>query len=259
MTFTTLLLIEFAIIYTLFIAAENEIKYSFSAAQKVIPVSWKISNAHYIDATVKSIFAVGEGTTFLYPISILLTGALLIGIFYVNHMMVPFLKEFIIMTDLLMAIQLMVPYYMLYLKEKEQSLIMKIPFLKWLDISTRYLSREKSNIVHLNNVDMEKLSTLVKTSETYNEYISITHSTISFDQYIDLLPFFNTESYFTTDNNIVIEVTTDQVNTVEFGYGQKYMSVFKEVDLKKIIYLRYLETIFFFAIVNGILHFGGKI
>jgi hypothetical protein len=57
----------------------------------------------------------------------------------------------------------------------------------------------------------------------------------------------------------VIEVTTDQVNTVEFGYGQKYMSVFKEVDLKKIIYLRYLETIFFFAIVNGILHFGGKI
>lgn len=249
----TFLLLESILILLLFIAANNELKYIYAANGKQVPKTYKEYNIDIIDMSINSLFKTSETTTFLYPITILLSQITLLSFFYINNIHTKFLYEFIIITGILVSLHIIVPYYFFYLKKKEESLIYGFTFKEWITISTKTIIREKSDIT----INLIPLKTL-QTKNTYEEYKKHTKDyALDVNKYYKLIPFMNPSNIFFEIDTEVYESVEDKTYKISQGFTNMHLSIFKEIDLLKMLNMRYLEIISFFIIINLILNLGG--
>lgn len=255
------LFFELILMFLLFYAANNEIKYIYLASGKKIPQ--KSLNLDFIDTSVKSLFTVGETTTFLYPITLLISEIALLSYIHIYNINAYFLNQFIIVTGLIISISIIAPYYFFYLKEKEQAIIHGYSFKDWLTVSTRSIIREKSEILTSEQIiDFSKIipMNIKQTKNTYEEYKKHLNKKyiLSEEEYFELVPFMNKTNIFINFDNNIYEISEEDIKVISLGFTKMNFSIFTEINLNRMIFSRYFEIIAFFAIINLLIKFGGK-
>jgi hypothetical protein len=263
------LFLELSLMFLLFLAAYNEIKFIYLSNNKDMNNYENDLNINFIDNTVHSVFSVGETTAFLYPISILLSITTLLVFTHVYHLEYLFLNQFILVTGIIVSAQIIIPYYFFYLKKKEESIIHGFNFKEWLRISTKAIKREKaeeltakdiielieltSNIeIHTKNTYKNYLNNLTCSAAQQGEKYALTES-----EYFEFIPFFNKSNNFIKIKEYFYEISDNDISLISIGYTSMHFSIFSEINLKRLIFVRYLEIISFFFIINLIIFFGG--
>lgn len=257
------LFLELSLMFLLFLAAYNEIKFIYLSNNKDVNKYEKDLSINLINNTVHSVFSVGETTAFLYPISILLSIATLLTYSYCYDLKYLFLNQFILVTGIIISAQLIIPYYFFYLKKKEESIIHGFSFKEWLRVSTKAIRREKAEELTAEEIiELIELTSNIEvhTKNTYEKYLNNVGKKYALTEleYFELIPFFNKSNNFIKIGEYFYEVSDNDISLISIGYTNMHFSIFSEINIKRLIFVRYLEIIAFFFIINLIIFFGGQ-
>lgn len=263
---------ELLSIILLFMTAYYEFHYIYTLNNDFLPKNGVIRNIDLIDKSVKIILKerFGELIVFMYPISFMLIGLITIYIFIVNNVRNDYyLFNFIIISIIVIALHIIIPYYFSYLKFAEESLKKEFDLIDWIDTKMHSIERESTstkeyvfdlnmltvidnNIFHKNNYDkyLEAVNVL-------KEKMCLTYNNITYEEYIRIIPFLNGFNFFVKENHdlkeLIISEDKYDISTINFGLKQMYFALFNKNNLQTTFLSRYAEIIMFFIIINILL------
>lgn len=263
---------ELLAIILLFLTAFYEFHYIYSFNNDFLPKNGVIRNVDLIDKSVKIILKekFGELIVFMYPISFILVGLLILFIFSMNNIKNEFyLYNFIIISIIVISLHVIIPYYFSYLKFAEESLKKEFNLIDWLEIRMHSIEREltstkeyvfdlnmliviDNNVFHKNNYDkyLEAVNVL-------KEKMCLTYNNITYEEYIRIIPFLTGFNFFVKENHdlkeLIISEDKYEINNIDFGLKQMYFSFFNKNNLHTTFLSRYVEIIMFFMIINILL------